>query len=240
MATDSNGQNHLILIIEDEAEIADIVQAYLQQDGFKTMVAHDGQLGFQYFLKYNPMLVLLDIRLPGQNGLDILQSIRSKTATPVIMLTALTDDLNKLLGLRLGADDYITKPFNPSELVARVHAVLRRTAVNYADKEVAPIQLGRLSIDNNAYVVSWLNDEGRNETLPLTLTEFRIIAFMARHPRKCFSRFELIEACLPESDALDRVIDSHLSKLRRKLQDAGCGKFIETVRGVGYRLWPDL
>lgn len=228
----------LILIIEDELDIAEVIDAYLRQDGFLTLCANDGPKGIHYFNKHEPDLVLLDIRLPGQNGLDILQTIRSLSATPVIMLTALADDVHKLLGLRLGADDYITKPFNPSEVVARVHAVLRRTIVNVQANN-SSTQVGRLSIDHNAYVVSWMDDKGKNEVLPLTLTEFRIVAFMARHPKRCFSRFELIEACMPESDALDRVIDSHLSKLRRKLQDAGCENFIETVRGVGYRLWAD-
>lgn len=228
----------LILIIEDEADITEVIDAYLRQDGFLTLCAGDGQKGIHYFNKHKPSLVLLDIRLPGQNGLDILQTIRAQSTTPVIMLTALTDDVNKLLGLRLGADDYITKPFNPSEVVARVHAVLRRTIVSVSAND-SSTQVGRLSIDHNAYVVSWMDDKGKNEALPLTLTEFRIVAFMARHPKRCFSRFELIDACMPESEALDRVIDSHLSKLRRKLQDAGCENFIETVRGVGYRLWAD-
>lgn len=228
----------LILIIEDETDIAEIVDAYLRQDGFLTLCAGDGNKGIQYFNKHHPSLVLLDIRLPGQNGLDILQSIRAQSSTPVIMLTALTDDVNKLLGLRLGADDYITKPFNPSEVVARVRAVLRRTIVSVSAAN-SSTQVGRLSIDHSAYLVSWMDEKGKNEVLPLTLTEFRIVAFMARHPKRCFSRFEIIDACMPESDALDRVIDSHLSKLRRKLQDAGCENFIETVRGVGYRLWAD-
>jgi len=238
MSVEHYNSEPLILIVEDEAEIAEIIEAYLRQDGFKTLHASDGQKGMQYFTKQKPDLVMLDIRLPGQNGLDILQSIRALGTTPVIMLTALTDDVNKLLGLRLGADDYITKPFNPSELVARVRAVLRRTIVS-VQSPTSNTQVGRLSIDHNAYVASWMDDNGKNEVLPLTLTEFRILAFMARHPKRCFSRYELIEACLPESDALDRVIDSHLSKLRRKLQDAGCEGFIETVRRVGYRLWPE-
>lgn len=236
MALDTDTPSPLILIIEDEAEIAEIVEAYLRQDGFATLVASDGQKGMQYFQKHKPQLVLLDIRLPGQNGLDMLQAIRAENSTPVIMLTALTDDVNKLLGLRLGADDYITKPFNPSEIVARVRAVLRRSANNIPAANSASLQIGRLIIDHNAYTVAWQNNHGSPEILPLTLTEFRIVAFMARYPKRCFSRFELIDACLPESDALDRVIDSHLSKLRRKLQEAGCDNYIETVRGVGYRL----
>lgn len=226
----------LILIVEDESEIAEVIEAYLRQDGLRTLCAADSAAAMACFLQHQPHLVLLDIRLPGKNGLDLLQMMRAQNATPIILLTALTDDVNKILGLRLGADDYITKPFNPSEVVARVHAVLRRTNV-HVPATTSTTQVGRLSIDHNAYTVSWLGETSRREVLPLTLTEFRIVAFMARHPNRCFTRFEIIEACMPESDALDRVIDSHLSKLRRKMQDAGCDSFIETVRGVGYRLW---
>ena len=232
---DEFNSKKLILIIEDELEIAEIIEAYLKQDGFRTSHAFDGQKGLKEFQRDKPDLVILDIRLPGQNGLDILQALRAISDTPVIMLTALTDDLNKLLGLRLGADDYITKPFNPSEVIARIHAVLRRTVIKSPEIENI-VQIGDLFIDHNAYTASWLNQEGAKEVLPFTLTEFKIIAFLAHHPQRCFSRFELIEACMPESDALDRVIDSHLSKLRRKMQQSGCKEYVKTVRGVGYSL----
>lgn len=235
----------LILLIEDAADIADIIQAYLQRDGYRTAYAQDGQHGMALFRQQQPDLVLLDIGLPGQNGVDVLQAIRSSGDVPVIMLTAMTDDINKVLSLRLGADDYITKPFNPVEVVARVSAVLRRTgrrpvmAEHGAGGGEELIRCGVLEINQTRHAALVRHEDGGESALPLTLTEFRLLALMAGSPRRCFSRFELIEFCMPESDALDRVVDSHLSKLRRKLQEAGCSGLIETVRGVGYRLWPD-
>ncbi|HET8730984.1 MAG TPA: response regulator [Moraxellaceae bacterium] len=227
----------LILLIEDEPEIAAILQDYLRHEGMRTLHAGDGQEGLELLRRQSPALVLLDIRLPGQNGIDILQAIRSEGNTPVIMLTALTDDLNKLLSLRLGADDYIAKPFNPAEVVARVHTVLRRSSGGQASTP-ATVTIGPLTIDYDMHA-AMVTDAGKApHSLPLTLTEFRLLAHMARQPKRCFSRNELIEACMPESEALDRVVDSHLSKLRRKLYDEGCGDLIETVRGVGYRLCP--
>lgn len=227
-----------ILIIEDEAAIAEILEAYFLREGFRTLHCDNGQWGLQILRQRRPDLVILDIRMPGQNGIDVLQAIRAEGSTPVIMLTALTDDLNKLLSLRLGADDYISKPFNPAEVVARVHAVLRRSSASQETREER-LHLGKLFVDQISHSAFVLEDDGTRIPLPLTLTEYRLLAFMMRKPRRCMTRQELIEGCLPESDALDRVIDSHLSKLRRKLSDAGCGQLIETVRGVGYRLWPD-
>lgn len=227
----------LILIIEDESQIAEVVQAYLAREGFRSVHATDGQRGLQLLQQVKPDLVLLDIRMPGQNGIDALQAIRGQGNTPVIMLTALTDDINKLLSLRIGADDYISKPFNPAEVIARVQAVMRRTRVSpQSTKDL--VRLGPLVIDN-AMHAAFVQDEDKQTTpLSLTLTEFRLLAFMARWPKRCLTRYELIDGCMPDSDALDRVIDSHLSNLRRKLEEAGCNGLIETVRGVGYRLWP--
>lgn len=224
-----------ILIVEDELEIAEILQLYLQQDGFQSVHASDGRVGLQLARRVDPALILLDIRLPGQNGIDVLQSLRAEGEWPVIMLTALTDEVNTLLALRLGADDYITKPFKPAEVIARIHAVLRR--VRHSTREESQhLQIGALRIDPEMHLAMVRDEQGQERELTLTLTEFRLLAKMARQPRRCFSRNELIESCMPESDALDRVVDSHLSKLRKKLQLAGCGDLIETVRGVGYRL----
>lgn len=227
----------LILIIEDEAQIAEVVQAYLAREGFRSAYAPDGQRGLQLLQQLKPDLVLLDIRMPGQNGIDVLQAIRGQGSMPVIMLTALTDDINKLLSLRIGADDYIAKPFNPAEVIARVQAVMRRSRVASPPAQ-ALIRLGPLVIDNAMHAAFVQSESGEPQPLALTLTEFRLLAFMARWPKRCLTRFELIDACMPESDALDRVIDSHLSNLRRKLEEARCNGLIETVRGVGYRLWP--
>lgn len=228
----------LVLVVEDEPELTEVLIAYLQRDGLRTLHASDGLEALRLFGHHRPDLVLLDIRLPGQDGVNVLRDIRRDGNTPVIMTTALADDLDKMLSLRLGADDYVVKPYNPVEVVARVRAVLRR-ACPAAQLAGRVARVGRLEIDAEAHLARAYDEQGRPCALALTLTEFRLLARMAQYPRRCFSRAELVEGCLPESDALDRVIDSHLSKLRRKLRDAGCSDLIETVRGVGYRLWPE-
>ncbi len=226
-----------ILLIEDETEIAEILRLYLEHEGFACHHVTDGRRSLELLRRLKPDLIVLDIRLPGQNGIDILQNLRAESAVPIIMLTALSDDVNKLVSLRLGADDYITKPFNPAEVVARVHAVLRRAQGGIqGQRDQGMIEVGPLSIDSARHVVQ-VNLAESVQNLALTLTEFKLLEFLARQPDRCFCRYELIEACMPESDALDRVVDSHLSKLRKKLSEAGCTGMIETVRGVGYRLW---
>ena len=229
----------LILVVEDESAIADVVVAYLLRDGLRSHHVADGLAALQAFQQLQPDLVLLDIKLPGMDGLDVLRNIRAHGDTPVIMLTAFVDDVDRLLGLRLGADDYVVKPFNPSEVVARVRAVLRRAgpAPRTTTTATEPLRIGPIVIDLGAHSVMTLQPDGTPKPLPLTLTEFRLLACLAARPGHCFSRNHLIDNCLPESDALERVIDSHLSKLRRKLEDAGHGEMIETVRGIGYRLW---
>lgn len=227
----------LVLVVEDEPNIAGVLSAYLERDGLRIRMAHDGEEALQSFRQLRPDLVLLDIHLPKVDGVDVLKMIRSDGDVPVIMVTALADDVDKLLALRMGADDYVVKPFNPPEVVARVRAVLRRTQAKPASV-AAPIRVGPIEIDVEAHSAAVYDDQGNPVSLSLTLTEFRLLACLAAQPRRCFSRSYLIENCLPESDALERVIDSHLSKLRRKLQLAGQDGLIETVRGIGYRLWP--
>ena len=236
----SQAPSPLILVVEDEPGIASILAAYLQRDGLRAQHAADGLEGLRLFRQLRPDLVLLDIHLPGMDGLDLLREIRSHAQTPVIMVTAVADDVDKLLGLRMGADDYVVKPFSPPEVVARVRAVLRRVQpqATAAPRAAPSIRVGRIEIDQEAHVALVHGDDGQAMALPLTLTEFRLLACLAAQPRRCFSRSHLLDHCLPESDALDRVIDSHLSKLRRKLQQAGQGDLIETVRGIGYRFWP--
>lgn len=224
--------NALILIVEDEPEIAEILDAYLGRDGFRTVRAGDGVTALQHHRMLRPDLVVLDVKLPKMDGFEVLAEIRRRGDTPVIMATALAEDLDKLSALRIGADDYVVKPFNPLELVARARAVLRRTQA----RGVSPLlRLGPLEIDPQAYsaAVIW---ETETRPLDLTLTEFRLLEHMARAPRKVFSRAELLDACLPDGDALERTVDSHVSNLRRKLEAAGAPELLEGVRGVGYRL----
>jgi two-component system response regulator AdeR len=165
----------------------------------------------------------------------VLAQIRRTADTPVIMASALGDDLDKLTALRLGADDYVVKPFNPVEIVARAQAVIRRSSGRGGAR---PVRVGPLEIDPSAHLA---RVQGPEETAPLdlTLTEFRLLAHMAQEPSRVFTRAELLDACLPnESDAMERTVDSHISKMRKKLESAGIGGWLEGVRGVGYRLTP--
>lgn len=222
----------LVLIAEDDAEIAGILEAYFTREGFRTVHARDGQVALDLHRSLKPDIVLADITMPRLDGWELLAEIQRRGRTPVIMITALDEDVDRLQGLRIGADDYIVKPFNPIEVVARAKAVLRRAGLSQAG---AVIRVGNLTIDLDGYQVK-IEREGGPVAVPLTLTEFRLLAHLARTPTKVFSRAELVDACLPGSDALDRTIDSHLSKLRKKLEQAGGESLLISTRGVGYRL----
>ncbi|WP_430513466.1 response regulator [Pannonibacter phragmitetus] len=222
----------LVLIAEDDDEISAILDAYLVREGFRTVQARDGRTALDLHLALKPDLVLLDVTMPRLDGWEVLAELRRRGNTPAIMITALDKDIDRLQGLRIGADDYVVKPFNPIEVVARAKAVLRRSGVASA---AGVLRAGNLAIDLDAYEASF--DDGAGPVrLSLTLTEFRILAHMARSPARVFSRSELVDACLPGSDALDRTVDSHLSKLRKKLEQAGATGLLPGVRGIGYRL----
>ena len=223
--------NALILIIEDELEIADILRRYFEREGFRTVSAGDGETGLSHHLRLKPDLVVLDVKLPRQDGFEVLSVLRQRGDTPVIMVTALAQDIDKLQALRSGADDYVVKPFNPLEVVARAKVVLRRAGHN----RKSVMRVGALLIDMDAHTaIAEVNHHRHN--LDLTRTEFRLLAHMAQWPNRVFERGELVDACLPEGDAVDRTVDSHISKLRRKLHEAGIDKQLTGVRGVGYRL----
>lgn len=226
--------NDLILVAEDEREISEIIKTYLERAGFRTVTAADGELALAHFQHFKPSLVLLDVKMPKRDGVDVLRIIRQTSDTPVIMVTAMADDLEKVSALRLGADDYVVKPFNALEVVERVKAVLRRTGPN-AQPNVRPVSVGALMIDHNAHAAFVTRDGGRIP-IPLTQTEYAIVAHMARSPQRAFSRAELVDACMPEGEVLERTIDSHVSNARRKLEVEGITGFLATVRGVGYRL----
>ncbi len=234
--------NALILIAEDEPEIAEILDAYLTREGFRTYRVADGQTALDVHPVLKPDLVLLDVKMPGLDGWAVLTELRRRGATPVIMLTAMDQDIDRLQGLRFGADDYIVKPFNPVEVVARTQAVLRRAGTQGRSQV---IRAGRIEIDTESYVARVLGAgaaeagaaaNAGDVTLALTLTEFRLLAHMAKSPQRVFSRGELVDACLPGGDALERTVDSHVSNLRKKLEQAGACGLLAVVRGVGYRL----
>jgi two-component system response regulator AdeR len=229
--------NSLILVVEDEPEISAILVSYLEVAGFRTAQAADGDIAYTLFRQLSPDLILLDIKMPKRDGIDVLRDIRRVSNTPIIMLTAMSEDIEKISALRLGADDYILKPFNTLEVIERVKAVLRRTK-GTADIEYL-VRVGMLDIDSSAHAVFVCNGDNK-KVLPLTHTEFSLIAHMSAAPRRAYSRSELIDACLPEGEALERTIDSHVSNARRKLETVGVKGFLQTVRGVGYRLQPLL
>ena len=218
-----------VLVVEDDRDIADSLELFLRSDGHTTERAHDGRRALELVNAARPDLVLLDLGLPALDGLEVLKAIRSRSDLPVIVVTARREEVDELLGLGLGADDYVTKPFAPRSLLARVKAVLRRAARTEPVADVTT--LGPLVVDR--YRV-----EARVGDAPLTLTptEFALLAALADAPGKAMRREELIERAMPESDALERTVDGHLKNVRRKLADHGMEHLLETVRGVGYRL----
>ena len=222
----------LVLIAEDDDEISAILDAYLMREGFRTILARDGRTALDLHLALKPDLILLDVTMPRLDGWEVLAELRRRGNTPAIMITALDEDIDRIQGLRIGADDYVVKPINPIEVVARAKAVLRRSGLATAARV---LRVGGLTIDLDAYQAS-LSVGAEAVPLVLTHSEFRILAHMARNPTKVFTRSEIVDACLSGSNALDRTVDSHLSKLRKKLEQAGAVGLLPGVRGVGYRL----
>jgi two-component system alkaline phosphatase synthesis response regulator PhoP len=223
-----------ILVVDDDKEIVRLLRAYLEQAGYQVLVAYDGNSALHMLRREHPDLVLLDLMLPDRDGWDVTRVVRSDAcmaATPIIMLTARVEDHDKIVGLELGADDYVVKPFNPREVMARVRAVLRRTQGEQAPSRL--LHAGELVMDLDAHQI-----EARGQPVHLTPTEFALLRALAEHPGHTLTRLELIERGLGYSyEGLERTVDSHIKNLRRKLAKTGIAEdFIETVFGVGYRL----
>lgn len=223
------GRSYTVLVVEDELTLAEAIELYLRNDGYKTERATDGERALELFQFTRPDLVILDIGLPKLDGIEVLKRIRLKSSVPVIMLTARAEEVDELLGLGLGADDYITKPASPKKLMARVKAVLKRSMAPLTESE--RIRIGDLDIDVYAMKAMYAGVE-----ILLTPSEFRMLHHLAITPGRATERLELLEIAMPESDALERAVDIHMTNLRRKLKDAGADGLIETVRGLGYRL----
>ena len=214
-----------ILIVDDETQIVDICKDYLKAAGYETITASDGVQGVALARREKPDLIVLDLMMPEMDGLDVCREIRRESNVPIIMLTARVEETDKLIGLELGADDYITKPFSPRELVARVRVVLRRAA-NTPDNDI--IRAGDVELDRAHYEVH-LPDK----TIPLTSTEFEILATLMSQPGRIFSRAQLLTATHGITfESLERAIDSHVRNLRHKLEPV---ELIVTVHGVGYK-----
>lgn len=222
--------NELILIVDDEPKITRLAKDYLERSGFRTLSVHDGVTALAAARQERPDLIVLDLNLPGMDGLDVCRALRRESSVPVIMLTARAEETDRLIGLELGADDYIVKPFSPRELVARVRAVLRRTQGDVQTAGV--IRAGELEIDLNGNRVT-LGDD----SLRMTRIEFNLLAILAQHPGQTFSRAQLIDRLHGASGGgYDRSIDAHIKNLRRKIEtDPSDPRYILTVYGVGYQ-----
>ncbi|MQC09042.1 response regulator [Morganella morganii] len=222
-----------VLIIEDDLDAANVLEAYLKREQFETSLANNGQRGLEQVFRWKPDIILLDVMLPGMSGTDVLLAVRRRSDVPVIMITAISDGPDKISALRFGADDYVVKPYNPGEVVARVHAVLRRYGVGGQRSDV--IAFRELKADMESMTISVKKDDGTQIPLELTPTELSFLVTFLKSPHKAFTRQALLEACLPESDALERVVDTHIYNLRKKLEAAGQKDILINIRGIGYR-----
>jgi two-component system response regulator BaeR len=217
-----------VLIVEDERRLASVLADYLAAAGFETEWIADGREAVPAVRRRTPDLVLLDLMLPGTDGLDVCRELRSFSKVPIIMVTARAEEVDRLIGLELGADDYICKPFSPREVVARVRAILRRV-----DRDRPEPTVPGLSIDKARHVAAWQGHE-----LDLTAVEFRLLCALAETPGRVWSRSQLVDRLYTDGRVVtDRTVDSHIKNLRRKLARAGAGEeLIRSIYGVGYKV----
>jgi len=221
-----------VLIIDDEDDLRTMLSSYLTADGFEVLQASDGEQGLGSAQQKRPDLIVLDVGLPGIDGFEVLRRLRTSSDVPVIMLTARTEEVDRVVGLTVGADDYVTKPFSPRELVARITAVLRRTGPQSSVATGDRIELAGLTIDLGTREVTC-----DDRVIELSALEFDLLAALARSPRRVFTRHQLMEEVWGwDYVAVDRVVDVHISNLRKALDDdTQDPRFIATVRGVGYK-----
>ncbi len=227
--------NSRILVVDDETKITDVLKLYLERDGFQVASASSGRQAIERVSSYKPDLIILDLNLPDIDGLEVCRTIRKQSNVPVIMLTGRGEEVDKIVGLEIGADDYVTKPFSAREIVARVKAVLRRQATEATSQDKTTI--GKLTI-----VVSRYEADCNGSKLDLTTTEFKLLAALGQAPGRVFSRTQLLDAVQGmDYEGYDRTIDAHIKNLRQKMaaSKTTCGCQIETIRGVGYKLEVD-
>jgi len=220
-----------ILVVDDEPQIVKALKAYLENASYKVVTAADGKSALTAFSREKPDFVILDLNLPGMDGLDVCKAIRRDSNVPILMLTARVEETDKLLGLELGADDYVLKPFSPREVVARVRTIFRRVGSEQPKSEI--IEIGDLLINLDEHTVS-----AAGLPVELTPTEFDILVALARHPRRVFSRLQIMEQAQGSAfEGYERTIDAHVKNIRLKLEaDPKNPVYIQTVHGVGYKL----
>lgn len=231
-----------ILIVDDEPNLVDLLHDYLSREGYDVATAADGPAGLALARDLAPDLIVLDVMLPGMDGIEVCRQIRRFSDAYILMLTARTEEIDKIIGLSVGADDYVTKPFSPREVVARVKALLRRprtpqahgTEVQPAQATTLPLHIGSLMIDEESHTVT-----AAGTSVELTAREFALLVTLARHPGRVFTRAQLLEQVWGDEYYDDHVVDVHIGNLRKKLEeDATHPRYIATVRGVGYRVTP--
>ncbi len=222
----------IILVVDDEPKVCDLLRAYLERSGYGVLCATDGVIALDIVERRHPDLVLLDLNLPGMDGLEVCKALRQNSSVPIIMLTARDEEADRIVGLELGADDYVTKPFSPRELVARVKAVLRRRDPSVDNRRV--MVLPDLVVDPSRYEVTY-----RDKPLRLTSREFAIIEFLARNRGHVYSRTQLLDHVFGiDFEGYERTIDAHIKNIRQKMLEASpdASTPLITVRGVGYKL----
>jgi two-component system alkaline phosphatase synthesis response regulator PhoP len=238
-----------VLIVDDEANLVELLQGYLERESYQVFTASDGVTALELARSSQPDMVVLDLMLPGLDGLEVCRQLRQFSDAYVVMLTAKTEELDKIVGLTVGADDYVTKPFSPRELVARLKAMLRRprqtnsspvntpgshSIVEEEEDLPLPYQFGELTVDETRHEVG---KSGRE--IPLTAREFNLLLTLARHPGRVFTRAQLLEQVWGDEYYDDHVVDVHIGNLRKKLEDDPAHPgYVETIRGVGYRFGP--
>ena len=222
-----------ILVVDDDPNVVKLVQLYLERDGHEVLTASDGATGLELAREEQPSLIVLDLMLPRMDGMEVCRVLRKESSVPIIMLTAMVEEDDRLAGLDLGADDYVTKPFSPRELAARVRAVLRRTARDRDDSGAEVLEAGPFLVDLTQRSVSVAGTP-----ITLTPTEFRLVILLVREPGRTFTREQIIDRVFGyDFDGYDRTVDAHMSSLRRKVEVIpGTAKCIQTVYGSGYRL----
>jgi two-component system alkaline phosphatase synthesis response regulator PhoP len=221
-----------ILVVDDEPKVLELIRAYLVKDGYDVFTAADGKEALNQAQHHQPNLIILDLNLPEVDGLEVCRNLRSKSNVPVIMLTARDDEIDKIVGLELGADDYVTKPFSPRELVARISAVLRRT--REGSKPGKQIIAGGMLIDTERHEAIY-----REQPLNLTAAEFKLLSVLAANPGRVYTRLQLMDSAFGQSyEGYERTIDAHVKNIRQKLSKLApeASNPLATVRGVGYKL----
>lgn len=222
-----------ILIADDDPHIREVLQFALEKAGFAVAIASHGKEALDYARTHAVDCLVLDITMPEMDGLEVCRQLRKQSEVPILFLSSRDEEIDRIIGLEIGGDDYVTKPFSPRELVARVQAILKRASPAASATKQSILEKGNLRIDQTRYVAVW-----QEKDIPLTATEFALLATLFKHPQKVFTRDELMDHCYEGVVVSDRTIDSHIRRIRQKFSDANAASIIETLHSIGYKAGP--